>query len=106
MLVYALVVARLESNLFDCLAQKIRNTQLFIQSLPIEPGLLPRDFDSQADFSRIVSSNLSANAILQWTDYFSAGRVIFRVVGTDEHHIQRQANGITLNLHIAFLHDV
>ena len=47
-----------------------------------------------------------ADAILQRRNDLSARRVVFRVGGEDEHDIQRKAHRITLNLHVAFLHDV
>ena len=50
--------------------------------------------------------DLGADAILQRRDDLAARRVVFRVRRKHQHHIQRQAHRITLNLHVAFLHDV
>ena len=55
---------------------------------------------------RIVRHDLGADAILQRRDDLSARGVVFRVRRKHQHHVQRQAHRITLNLHVAFLHDV
>src|SRR5688572_8183817 len=106
MLVDALVVTRFEGDLFDCLAQKVRQAHSLAQAVAVEPGLLPRDFNPQTYFGGIMRGDLGPDAILQRTNYFSTRSVILRVGREHKHHIQRKAYGITLNLHVAFLHDV
>ncbi len=56
--------------------------------------------------SRVVGANLRADAVLERRDDFAARRVILRVRGKDQHHVERQTHWVTLNLHVAFLHDV
>src|SRR6202034_4803691 len=51
-------------------------------------------------------ANLRADAVLERRDNFSASRVVLRIRAEDNSHIERQSDGIPLNLHIAFLHDV
>ena len=60
----------------------------------------------ELQFCRIVRHDLGADAILQRRDDLSARRVVFRIRRKHEHHIERQTHRITLNLHVAFLHDV
>ena len=55
---------------------------------------------------RIVRANLAADAILERRDDLAARRVILRIRGEHQHHIERQAHRIAFNLHVAFLHDV
>ena len=53
-----------------------------------------------------MSHDLCADPILQWRDDLSACSVVLGVGRKDKHHIKRQSDRVTLNLHIAFLHDV
>ena len=53
-----------------------------------------------------MRANFGADAVFQRRDDFSARRVILRVRGEDQQHVQRQPHRIALNLHVAFLHDV
>ena len=53
-----------------------------------------------------MSANLGADAVFEWRDNFAAGRVVLGVSAEDERDIEREADGVTLNLHVAFLHDV
>ena len=55
---------------------------------------------------RIVGANFGADAVLERSDDFSPRRVIFRVCRKDQLDVEGQAHGITLNLHVALLHDV
>ena len=55
---------------------------------------------------RIVRHDLGADSIFQRRDDLAARRVVFRVCRKHQHHVQRQTHRITLNLHVAFLHDV
>ena len=54
----------------------------------------------------IVRANFRADAVFQRRDDFAARGVVFRVGAEDQGHVERQADGISLNLNIAFLHDV
>ena len=53
-----------------------------------------------------MGTDLRAHAVLQRRDDLAARGVILRVGAEDEGDIEREAHGIALNLHIAFLHDV
>jgi hypothetical protein len=53
-----------------------------------------------------VRADLAADAVLQRRDDLAARRVVFRVGGEDQQHVERQAHRVALNLHVAFLHDV
>ena len=81
-------------------------TQALFQTIARRPRFLPRDLDAERNLCRIVRHDLRADAIFKRRDDFAARRVVFRVCRKDEHHIERQAHRITLNLHVAFLHDV
>src|SRR5208282_5183823 len=72
----------------------------------LDPGLLTGDAHTFVNCRGIVGADFRADAVLQRSDNFSARRVIFRVRGEDQEHIQRQAQRIALNLDVAFLHDV
>jgi len=75
-------------------------------AVAVGPSLLRGDGDAFVDGCGIVRANLRANAVFEWRDDFPAGRVIFGVRAKDDRDIERQANRIALNLHVAFLHDV
>jgi hypothetical protein len=53
-----------------------------------------------------VGANLRADAVFERCDDFSASRVIFGVGAENDGDVERKADGIALNLHVAFLHDV
>jgi hypothetical protein len=53
-----------------------------------------------------VSANFRPDTILQRRNDFTARRIIFRVGGKYQQHIERQAQRIALNLNVALLHDV
>jgi hypothetical protein len=72
----------------------------------LDPRFLARDRGSQADVFRVMRLDFRADAVLQRRDDFPARRVIFRIRRKNEHHVQRQAHRIALDLHVALLHDV
>jgi len=43
---------------------------------------------------------------LRGGDDFAARRIVLRIGGEDQHHIQRQTDRIPFNLDVAFLHDI
>ena len=106
MLVDVIVVARFESDLLDHFANELRHDQSIAVFETIGPRFLSRDLDRLRDLFGIVRQDLGADAIFQRRDDLSARRVVFRVRGEHQHHVERQAHRITLNLHVAFLHDV
>ncbi len=55
---------------------------------------------------RIVGADFAADAVLQRRDDLAARGVVLRVGGEDQHHVEREAHGVALNLDVAFLHDV
>ena len=54
----------------------------------------------------IVGADLAADAVLERRDDLAARGVVFRIGGEDEQQVERQADRVALNLHVAFLHDV
>ena len=70
------------------------------------PGFLRGDGDAFIHGGGIVRANLGADAVFERRDDFSASRVVFGIRAEDDGDIERQADGISLNLHVAFLHDV
>ncbi len=50
--------------------------------------------------------NLGADAVFERRDDFAARRVVFGIGREDQQHVERQPDRVTLNLHVAFLHDV
>src|SRR5580704_13057428 len=79
-----------------------------MQKLPVAagPGLLRGDSNAFIHGGRVVRANLRADAVFEGRDDFSTCRVIFGICAEDDSDIEREANGIALNLHVAFLHDV
>ena len=53
-----------------------------------------------------MGANLAPDAVFERSNDLAARRVIFRICAEHNRHIERQADGIALNLHVAFLHDV
>src|ERR1700687_18953 len=53
-----------------------------------------------------MGPNLCADAVFQRSDDFSARGVILGIGGENEEHVEREAQGIALNLDVALLHDV
>ncbi len=53
-----------------------------------------------------MRANLRADAVFQRSDNLAARRVVLGIRAEDQRNIERQANRVSLNLHIAFLHDV
>ena len=53
-----------------------------------------------------MRADLAADAVFERRDDLAARRVVFRVGGEDEQQVERQADRVALNLHVAFLHDV
>src|SRR6266849_7897572 len=106
MLVNAAIIARLESNLLDKLANEIMEVQPILQSVASDPRFLTGDLNCILNLRRIVSGDLSADRIFQRRNDLAARGVIFRVRGKDHHYVQRQAHRVTLNMHVAFLPDV
>ena len=53
-----------------------------------------------------MRANLRADAVFQRRNDFAARGVVLGVGAEDERDVERQADGVALNLHVAFLHDV
>ena len=53
-----------------------------------------------------MRADLAADAVLERRDDLAARGVVFRVGGEHQHQVERQADRVALNLHVAFLHDV
>jgi hypothetical protein len=78
----------------------------FALSAAIGPGFLRGDGDAFIDGGGVVGANLGTDAVLQRRDDFSASGVVFGIRAEDDGDVERKADGITFNLHVAFLHDV
>ncbi len=76
------------------------------RSFAVEIGFLHGNLDAFFHRRWIVRSNLRPDAILQRRNDLPARGVVFRVRAEHQRDIQRQPDGISLNLHVAFLHDV
>ena len=70
------------------------------------PGFLRGDGDAFFHGCRIVRANLGTDAVFERRDDFAASRVILGIRAEHERQIERQADRVSLNLHVAFLHDV
>src|SRR6266849_446900 len=101
----ALVFASLEGDFFHDLAEIGRDVDL-LAGIAAHPGFLRRDSHTFFDAGGIVGANLRADTVFQWRDDFSARGVILGIGGENEEHVEREAEGVALNLDVAFLHDV
>ena len=103
-LVDLLVFARGEGHALDHLLHIVRQ----MQRMPVapRPRFLRGDRDAFFHGRRIVRANLRADAVFQRRDDLAARRVVFRIRAEHQRDIERQADRISLNLHVAFLHDV
>ncbi len=70
------------------------------------PGLLLGDGDGFVDGLGVVGADLGADAIFQRSDDLAAGGVVLGVGGEDDGDVELEADGVALNLDVAFLHDV
>src|SRR5205807_1954850 len=99
-----LVFAGGESDAFDHLLNI--SGQVHGMAVAARPSFLRGDGDAFIDSRGIVGANLRANAVFERGDDFSASRVVFGIRAEDDSDVEWQTNRISLNLHIAFLHDV
>ncbi len=53
-----------------------------------------------------MGADLGADAVLERSDDLAAGGVVLRVGGEDDGHVELEADGVALDLDVAFLHDV
>ena len=53
-----------------------------------------------------MGADLAADAVLEWGDDLASGGVVLWVGGEDDGDVEGKADGVALNLHVAFLHDV
>src|SRR5262249_38165901 len=96
--------ARLERDALDDLGDKIwyAHGPAFARN----PRFLLRDVHAEVDRGRIVRHDLAADAILERRDDFAARRVVLGVGREAELYVEGEADGIALDLHVAFLHHV
>ena len=104
-LVDALIFAREKRDLLDDFANVVRHGE-FAAGVALDPRFLRGDGHAFFDGGGIVRANFAADAILERRDDLSARRVVLRIRGEDQQHVERQANRVALNLDVAFLHDV
>ena len=72
----------------------------------MQPCLLLGDADAFFQRAGIVRANLRADAIFERRYNLAARRIVLRVRGENQRHVQRQAQRIAFDLDIALLHDV
>ena len=70
------------------------------------PRLLRGDGDAFFDGLGIVGANLRADAVFERSHDLAAGGVVLGIGAEDEGDVEGEADGVALNLHVAFLHDV
>ena len=75
-------------------------------AMALDPGFLCGDGDAFFDRRGIVSADFRTDAVFQRRNDLAAGGVVLGIGAEDDGDIERQADGISLNLHVAFLHDV
>ena len=69
-------------------------------------GLLAHDRHLGLDVERVVGADLAAEAVLQRRDDAAAVGVVLRVGAGDEHHVERQADLVAADLHVALFEHV
>ena len=97
--------SRLERHFLHDLAHVVRNLDAQTSGT-LRPRFLPGDRHGVLACRRVVRADLRADAILERRDDFAARRVVFRVRGEHQHHVEFQADGVALDLDVAFLKDV
>src|SRR5205823_4332349 len=85
---------------------EVGHAQSAFQPLALSPRLLTCDLDAELQFRGVVRRDLGPDAVFEGRDDLAAGGVVFGVGREDEHHVEGQAHGVALNLHVALLHDV
>ena len=80
--------------------------QEIVGDLRGEVGLLADDAHLRFEFARIVGADFRAEAILEGGDDAAAVGVVLRVGAGDDEDVQGQAQGVSTDLDVAFLHDV
>ena len=70
------------------------------------PGFLLGDADGFVEGLGVVGADLAADAVFEGRDDFAAGGVVLGVGGEDDGDVELEADGVALNLDVAFLHDV
>ena len=104
-LVDLLVFACGEGDLLDDCADVVRESRCDAAARS-RPGFLRGDGDAFFERLGIVGANLGADAVLERRDDLAARGVVLGVGAEDEGDVEREADGVALNLHVAFLHDV
>src|SRR5262249_36599957 len=104
-LIDALILARQKRQQLHDLSN-VRRHPDFYRRLALGPRLLFGNRDSLIDGRRIMRADLAADAVLQWRDDLAARRIILGIRREHQREIERQTDGIALNLHVALLHDV
>ena len=103
-LIHLLVLASGEGHLLDHLAHVLRYVDL--GCAPLAPGFLGRDGHAFFDGLGIVGADFRADPVFERSDDFASCGVVLGISAEGKNDVQFQADGISLNLHIAFLHDV
>ena len=72
----------------------------------VGPGFLCGDGEALFDVFGVVGADFAADAVFEGGDDLAAGGVVLGVGGEDDGYVEGEADGIALNLDVAFLHDV
>src|ERR1700732_2763214 len=101
----ALVFAGLECDLFHNFTNVVRQFGMAL-AVALSPGLLRGDGHTFGKRSGIMGANFRPDAVLQRGDDFSTRGVVLGIRSEDEKDVQSHAHRVSLNLNVAFLHDV
>jgi len=93
-----------EGDALNDLAHVFRNDQLV--AIAGSPGLLGGDRDSFIHGRGVVRANFRTDTVLERRDDLSACGVVFGIGRKHERNVERQADRVSLNLNVTFLHDV
>jgi hypothetical protein len=104
-----LSVRGLERDALDDLAHELGDAHgRAASSPPARRASTPpaRDRHPELDLLGVVRHDLAADAVLERRDDLAARGVVLGVGREAEEHVERQADGVALNLDVALLHDV
>ena len=77
-----------------------------VAGIALRPGFLRRDGHAFFDGRGVMGADFASHAVFERSDDLSAGGIVFGIRGENEQDIERQTNGVALNLDVAFLHDI
>ena len=101
----SLVGSCLESNRFYNLFNEMRHKNLPFR-ISANPGFLFSDRKAMLERPGIMRLDFRSDPVLQRGDDLAAGRVVLRIGGEHQDDVERQPDRVSLNLNVAFLHDI